>query len=230
MGCATPEGATGANIARQIALRAGCRSPQRRHRQPLLLVGPADHRAGRAAHHCRRGRRVRGRRRGEHFLRAAGDEQAHARRPLAGEEQARDLLEHAADRRAGGQALPHQAARMDEYGAAQPAEGRAALEAGAVQGRDRPITVTAGVADKVMGLRSKEVTVENDEGIRAGTTSKASAVCARPCPAAWSRPATPASSDGAGACVVMNDSWPQQEGPATPGPLPRLCRGRLRAR
>ena len=24
MGCGTPEGATGANIARQIALRAGC--------------------------------------------------------------------------------------------------------------------------------------------------------------------------------------------------------------
>jgi acetyl-CoA C-acetyltransferase len=29
MGCANPEGATGANIARQIALRAGCRSPCR---------------------------------------------------------------------------------------------------------------------------------------------------------------------------------------------------------
>ena len=26
MGCATPEGATGSNIARQIALRAGCPS------------------------------------------------------------------------------------------------------------------------------------------------------------------------------------------------------------
>jgi len=29
MGCATPEGATGANIARQVALRAGCPSRSR---------------------------------------------------------------------------------------------------------------------------------------------------------------------------------------------------------
>jgi acetyl-CoA C-acetyltransferase len=32
MGCANPEGATGMNIARQIALRAGCRSPPRASR------------------------------------------------------------------------------------------------------------------------------------------------------------------------------------------------------
>jgi acetyl-CoA C-acetyltransferase len=55
MGCATPEGATGSNIARQIALArrpAGDRAG--RHRQSLLLLGPADHRHGRAAHHRRR--------------------------------------------------------------------------------------------------------------------------------------------------------------------------------
>ena len=51
MGCAMPEGATGGNIAppdrparRAPGLGAG------RDRQPLLLVGPADHRHGRAAH------------------------------------------------------------------------------------------------------------------------------------------------------------------------------------
>ena len=59
MGCATPEGATGGNIARQIALRAGL---------PITTSGmtvnrfcssrPADHRDGRAAHHRRRGRRL----------------------------------------------------------------------------------------------------------------------------------------------------------------------------
>ena len=77
MGCANPEGATGANIARQIALMAGCPVTTSGHdRQPLLLVGPADHRAGLAARHRRRGRRVRRRRRGEHLLRAAGDEHA----------------------------------------------------------------------------------------------------------------------------------------------------------
>ena len=39
MGCAIPEGATGGNIARQIALRAGLPvTARRRHGQPLLLV------------------------------------------------------------------------------------------------------------------------------------------------------------------------------------------------
>ena len=46
MGCANPEGATGRNIARQIALRAGLPiTRERRHHQPLLLQRPADHRA-----------------------------------------------------------------------------------------------------------------------------------------------------------------------------------------
>ena len=50
MGCAFPEGATGGNIARQIALRAGCPvTVAGRDRQPLLLVGTADDRDGRAA-------------------------------------------------------------------------------------------------------------------------------------------------------------------------------------
>ena len=56
MGCANPEGATGWNIARQVALRAGHAGhgigP---HRQSLLFIGSADHRAGGAAHHQRRG-------------------------------------------------------------------------------------------------------------------------------------------------------------------------------
>ena len=48
MGCANPEGATGMNIARQIALRAGLPiTTSRRHGQPLLLQRAADHRDGR---------------------------------------------------------------------------------------------------------------------------------------------------------------------------------------
>ena len=50
MGCANPEGATGWNIARQIAIRAGCPVTVAGHDgEPLLLVGPADDRARRAA-------------------------------------------------------------------------------------------------------------------------------------------------------------------------------------
>ena len=39
------------------AARRAAGDRRRRHRQPLLLVGPADDRDGRAAHHRRRGRR-----------------------------------------------------------------------------------------------------------------------------------------------------------------------------
>jgi acetyl-CoA C-acetyltransferase len=59
MGCANPEGATGVNIARQIAIRGGLPGDRPGHdREPLLLVGTADHRARRAAHHRRRGRGI----------------------------------------------------------------------------------------------------------------------------------------------------------------------------
>jgi acetyl-CoA C-acetyltransferase len=49
MGCATPEGATGANIARQIALRAGCpvttagATVNRFCSSGLLVAGPLPH-------------------------------------------------------------------------------------------------------------------------------------------------------------------------------------------
>ena len=64
IGCANPEGATGWNIARQIAIRAGLPGHRAGHDgEPLLLLRPADHRARRAAHHGRRRRDLRRRRR-----------------------------------------------------------------------------------------------------------------------------------------------------------------------
>jgi hypothetical protein len=68
MGCGTPEGASGANIARQAAAR---RLPHHRvghDGEPLLFVRPADHCPGGAAHHRQRRRCVRGRWRGNHLL------------------------------------------------------------------------------------------------------------------------------------------------------------------
>ena len=59
---------------------------------------------------------------------------------------------------------------MDEYGAASQQKASAALGAGLFTAEIAPITVTMGVADKVLGLTSKKVTVSQDEGIRAGTT------------------------------------------------------------
>ena len=55
LGCALPERATGQNIARQAALRAGFPVDCIGHDgQPLLQFGPAGDRAGGAAHHVRR--------------------------------------------------------------------------------------------------------------------------------------------------------------------------------
>jgi acetyl-CoA C-acetyltransferase len=86
----------------------------------------------------------------------------------------------------------------------QPAKGHAAQAAGLFDAEIAPITVTAGVADKVLGLRTKEVTVSKDEGIREGTTKEG---------ISGIKPALPGGlisagnasqfSDGAGACVVM---------------------------
>jgi acetyl-CoA C-acetyltransferase len=57
---------------------------------------------------------------------------------------------------------------------------RAALAAGLFKDEIAPITVTAGVADKVMGLRSKEVTVATTKACAPAPPMKASGICARP--------------------------------------------------
>jgi acetyl-CoA C-acetyltransferase len=102
---------------------------------------------------------------------------------------------------------------MDEYGAASQQRAAAALEKGLFKDEIAPITVLAGVADPVMGLRTKEVTVENDEGIRPGTTKEG---------IAGIRPAIPGGlisagnasqfSDGGGACVVMEETYAEKKG------------------
>src|SRR5204863_4274661 len=60
--------------------------------------------------------------------------------------------------------------RMDEYGAASQQKAVAAQEAGRFKDEIAPITVKAGVADQVMGLVTRDVTVSHDEGLRPGTT------------------------------------------------------------
>jgi acetyl-CoA C-acetyltransferase len=102
---------------------------------------------------------------------------------------------------------------MDQYGAASQQKACAAQEAGRFKDEIAPITVTAGVADPVMGLRSKEVTVSADEGIRPGTTYEGIKDI---------RPAIPGGvisagnasqfSDGAGAVIVMNEKLAEQRG------------------
>jgi acetyl-CoA C-acetyltransferase len=103
--------------------------------------------------------------------------------------------------------------RMDEYGAMSQQKATAALAAGLYVDEIAPITVTMGVADAVMGLTTKQVTVSNDEGIRAGTTKEGISSI---------KPAIPGGviaagnasqfSDGGGAVVMMHESVAEKKG------------------
>ena len=89
----------------------------------------------------------------------------------------------------------------------------AARAAGKFDDEIAPITVTAGIADKTLGLITKEVTVSQDEGIREGTTKEGISSI---------RPALPGGvvsagnasqfSDGAGACVVVDEGYASKKG------------------
>jgi len=107
--------------------------------------------------------------------------------------------------------IPRQ--RMDEYGASSQQKATAAKEAGRFDAEMISVTTLAGVADAQLGLRTKEVTISADEGIRPGTTYDGIKDI---------KPAIPGGvisagnasqfSDGAGAVVVMNEKLAEQRG------------------
>ena len=214
MGCANPEGATGANIARQIALRAGL---------PVTVSGMTVNRF------CSSGlqtialaaQRIIA---GEGSVYVAGGvesiscvQQEMNTHMLVDPWLAKNKPEiywnmlQTAENVAKRYGIGRDA--MDEYGAASQQRAFAALEAGLFKDEIAPITVTAGIADKTLGLITKEVTVENDEGIRAGTTFEG---------IHGLRSATPGGlvsagnasqfSDGAGACVLMDEALAEKRG------------------
>jgi acetyl-CoA C-acetyltransferase len=214
MGCANPEGATGANIARQIALKAGL---------PITVSGMTVNRF------CSSGlqtialaaQRIIA---GEGSVYVAGGVESiscvqqemnqHMLKDLALEKQKPEIYwnmlqtaEQVAKRYNIGRD------KMDEYGAASQQKAAAALEAGLFKAEIAPITVTAGVADKVMGLMTKQVTVENDEGIRPGTTFDAIHGLRSALPGGLVSAGNASQfSDGAGACVVMDETVAEKKG------------------
>jgi len=103
--------------------------------------------------------------------------------------------------------------RMDRFGAESQQKACAARDAGKFDDEIVPITVTAGVADPKTGMTTKQVTVSKDEGLRDGTTYEAVAGIRTVLPGG-SVSAGNASqfSDGAGACVVMNAKLAEQRG------------------
>jgi acetyl-CoA C-acetyltransferase len=212
MGCATPEGATGSNIARQIALRAGL---------PITTSGMTINRfcsSGLQTIAMAAQRIVAGE--GDVYV-AGGVESISCVQNEANKHMLTEgwLMEHkpeiywpmlqTAEQVAKRYGIARE--RMDQYGAASQQKACAAQEAGKFRDEIAPITVTAGVADAVLGLRSKEVTVSADEGLRPGTTYEA---------VAGIKPAIPGGviaagnasqfSDGAGACVVVSDAFAQK--------------------
>jgi acetyl-CoA C-acetyltransferase len=214
MGCANPEGATGWNIARQVALRAGL---------PITVSGATVNRF------CSSGlqtiamaaQRIIANE-GDVYV-AGGVESISCVQQEMNMHMFQDswLVENKPEiywpmlQTAEQVAKRYNVAkeRMDRFGAESQQKACAAQEKGLFKDEIVPVTVTAGVADAVMGLRSKEVTVSADEGLRPGTTFEAVQGIRSAVPGGVVTAGNASQfSDGAGACVVVSESYAQQKG------------------
>jgi acetyl-CoA C-acetyltransferase len=214
MGCATPEGATGANIARQIALRAGC---------PVTVPGMTVNRFCSSSLQtiALASQRIIA---GEGDIFVAGGVEAiscvqqemnthmiHEAWLLEKKPEIYFNMLQTAEIVAKRYNISRDA--MDEYGAASQQKATAGLAAGLFTDEIAPITVTMGVADKVMGLMTKKVTVSQDEGIRAGTTKEGISGLRSAVPGGLITAGNASQfSDGAGAVVVMHESVAAKKG------------------
>jgi acetyl-CoA C-acetyltransferase len=207
MGCANPEGATGRNIARQIAIRAGC---------PVTTSGMTINRF------CSSGlqtiavaaQRVMT---GEGDIFAAGGVESiscvqnEANKYMVNEDwilankpelywPMLQTAEYVAKTYGISREL------QDQYGVHSQLRAAAARDAGKFTDEIAPMKTTMKVVDKATGAESmKDVTVTHDEGIRADTTYEGVAKI-KPAIEGGVISAGNASqfSDGAGVCIVMN--------------------------
>ncbi len=208
MGCANPEGATGFNIARQIALRAGC---------PVSTAGMTVNRfcssglqtIALAAQRIMAGE-------GEVYVAGGLESISCVQNDRMNTFMAKEswleekkpgiywTMLQTAENVASRYRIPREA--QDRYGVQSQQRAAAALAAGRFNDEIVPIDVVMGAADKDSGrLMTRAVTVSADEGIRPETTYEAVAKI---------RAATPGGviaagnasqfSDGASACVVMS--------------------------
>jgi acetyl-CoA C-acetyltransferase len=215
IGCANPEGATGWNIARQIAIRAGC---------PVTTAGITVNRIcssglqtiAMAAQRILAGE-------GEIYV-AGGVEsiscvQNEMNKHMFTEEW---LMQHKPEiywpmlQTAENVARRYKISReaQDRYGVQSQVRAAAAREAGKFNDEIVPITVKMKVVDKQTGADSiKEVTSTQDEGIRPDTTYEGVSQI-KPAIEGGIIAAGNASqfSDGAAACVVMSDRLAARKG------------------
>ena len=207
MGCANPEGATGSNIARQIALSAGC---------PVSVSGMTVNRF------CSSGlqtialaaQRIMA---GEGDVYVAGGVESISL--VQNDANKKDLIDpwlkankpeiywpmlQTAEMVAKRYGIAREA--QDRYGVQSQQRAAAAAAAGRTKDEIAPIKVKTKVVDKQTGVETvKEVVLDRDEGIRADTTYEGVSQI-KPAIEGGVIAAGNASqfSDGAGACVVMD--------------------------
>jgi acetyl-CoA C-acetyltransferase len=215
MGCALPEGTTGGNIARQIALRAGlpvttagttvnrfCSSGLQAiaiaaqrvmvDRVPVMVAG------GLESISCVQNERnsVMGK-----------DPWLVANKPAI-----YDSMLETAETVAKRYEIPRE--RQDEYGARSQQRAAAALAAGRFADEIVPMKTLMAVGDKDSGrLFTREVTLSADEGIRADTTYEGVAKIKPVFPGGVVAAGNASQfSDGASACVVMDGKLAEKRG------------------
>lgn len=214
MGCANPEGATGSNIARQIALRAGL---------PVTVSGMTVNRfcsSGLQTIAMAAQRIVAGE--GEVYV-AGGVESISCVQQEMNLHMIKDAwlaerkpeiywpMLQTAENVAKRYGIAKE--RMDRYGAESQQRACAAQEAGKFSDEIVAVSVTAGVADPKLGMRTKEVTVGADEGLRPGTTYESIKDIRTAVPGGVVTAGNASQfSDGAGACVVMDEAVASRKG------------------
>ncbi|MBJ9698355.1 acetyl-CoA C-acyltransferase [Burkholderia cenocepacia] len=215
MGCANPEGATGANIARQIALRAGL---------PVSVPGMTVNRfcsSGLQTIALAAQRIIAGE--GDIYV-AGGVESISCVQNEMNRHMIQEgwLVQHkpeiywnmlqTAENVAKRYGISKE--RQDAYGVQSQLRAAAAQEAGLFLDEIVPITVLAGIADKATGrLFTQEVTVSADEGIRPDTTLEGVSKIRSAVPGGVITAGNASQfSDGASACVVMSAEAAQREG------------------
>jgi acetyl-CoA C-acetyltransferase len=215
MGCATPEGATGSNIARQIALRAGC---------PVTTAGMTINRF------CSSGLQTIATA-AQRIIAGEGDVYA------AGGVESISCVQNEANKHMIAEAwlsknkpevywpmlqtaetvakrynIPKD--RQDEYGVQSQLRAAAAQAAGKFDEEIVPMTTIMGVADKHTGmLVTREVTISADEGIRPDTTLEGVSKIRTALPGGVISAGNASQfSDGASAAIVMSSKVAEQKG------------------
>ena len=215
MGCAYPEGATGLNIARQIAMRAEL---------PVSVSGMTVNRfcsSGLQSIALAAQRIMTGE--GDVYV-AGGVESISCVQNDINQKMIYEawLQEHkptlywpmlqTAETVAARYGITRD--RMDEYGAQSQQKAAAARDAGRFDAELVPVTTTMGVQDKVtQEISTKEVTVTSDEGIRADTTVEGVSKIKPALPGGTIAAGNASQfSDGAGACVLMDRVTAERRG------------------